>query len=208
MQGAGLPARPHAPSRQHPASAEPPARLLVSWRCFGTSFLCLIPHRDELQEGQAEGFALKNALKKLLFSKRKHSNSPETPVSSRNKPSWLLPSSAGTFSVASTPPTAHLALQCPLPAPVCRVWPSWGLCGAMVGAQRRLHGLQCCMGRSGASLHPAPTMGAASPCPRCSRRCAEEGAPNGRPFGAHQSSRRGGTHAHLPLKVKQRIFLF
>lgn len=57
QQGAG--ASPAARSRPVPSASA----LAQSGRCFGSSFLCLIPERDELQKGQTEGFALKTVFK-------------------------------------------------------------------------------------------------------------------------------------------------
>lgn len=59
QQGAG--ASPAARPRPVPSASA----LAQPGRCFGSSFLCLIPERDELQKRQTEGFCLENCFKEF-----------------------------------------------------------------------------------------------------------------------------------------------
>lgn len=51
-------------------SAPSSSAAAESWLCFGSSFLCLIPERNELRKGKTEAFALKMVLKNSAFPKR------------------------------------------------------------------------------------------------------------------------------------------
>lgn len=106
LQGAGLPAQQRAASpAARPWPVPSSSALAELQRCFGSSFLCLIPEQDELQKGQTEGFSLKMVFKNSAFPKGSISTFLKSflPLKITNQ---LLPNSTGGFSSLSRAPPA------------------------------------------------------------------------------------------------------
>lgn len=116
LQGAGLLAQQRAASpAARPWPVPSSSALAELQRCFGSSFLCLIPEQDELQKGQTEGFSLKMVFKNSAFPKGSISTFLKSflPLKITNQ---LLPNSTGGFSSLSRAPpcipsATHFALH-------------------------------------------------------------------------------------------------